>query len=109
MDVGNQTKLKRLKCLKAYLGRCFDNGWLTSKSWRNIVVKVDSPIKQGAEEKDVYTLLSLLDLTDFIQLIDAAASLLIFQTGIRIGTLSNLTTKHVDLDESLLEIDGGLL
>ena len=40
---------------------------------------------------------------------DAAALLLIFQTGVRIGTLSNLTTKHIDMDESLLKIDGGLL
>jgi integrase/recombinase XerD len=109
MEVSNQTKLTRLKCLKAFLGRCFDNGWLTSKFWRNIVVKVDSPIKEGAEEKDVYTLLTLLDMTDFVQLRDAAALLLIFQTGIRIGTLSNLTTKHIDMDDSLLKIDGGLL
>lgn len=31
MNVSNQTKLTRLKCLKAFLGRCFENGWLPSK------------------------------------------------------------------------------
>lgn len=109
MNVSNQTKLTQLKCLKAFLGRSFDNGWLTPKFWRNITIKVDSPIKQGAAERDVYTLLSLLDLTDFVQLRDATALLMFFQTGIRIGTLTQLKKKHVDLEANVLRIDGGLL
>ncbi|MGM2820531.1 hypothetical protein [Bacillus cereus group sp. Bce001] len=28
MNVSNQIKLTRLKCLKSFLGRCFDNGWI---------------------------------------------------------------------------------
>ncbi len=28
MNVSNETKLTRLKCLKAFLSRCFDHGWI---------------------------------------------------------------------------------
>jgi integrase/recombinase XerD len=28
MNVSNQTKLARLKCLKAFLSRCFDKRWI---------------------------------------------------------------------------------
>lgn len=109
MQVANQTKLTRLKCLKAFLERCTENGWLTERFWRSIKIKVDTPVKEGAAEKDVMLLLSLLDLTDFVQLRDAVAILTLHQTGIRLGTVSQLRNKHVDLGAKLLRIDGGLI
>ncbi|WP_332629168.1 tyrosine-type recombinase/integrase [Halalkalibacter flavus] len=109
MNVSNQTKLTRLKCLKAFLGRCFDNGWIASKFWAQIRIKVDSPVKPGATERDIMLLLSLLDLSDFVQLRDATAVLLLYQTGIRISTLAQLESHHVDLETNTLRVDGGLL
>lgn len=70
---------------------------------------VDTPVKEGAREKDVMLLLSMLDLTDFVQLRDAVAILTLDQTGIRLGTVSQLRNKHVDLDAKLLQIVGGLI
>jgi integrase/recombinase XerD len=46
MQVSNQTKLTRLKCLKAFLERCTENGWLTERFWRSIKIKVDTPVKE---------------------------------------------------------------
>lgn len=109
MEVSDQTKLTRLKCLKAFLGRCFDYGWLESRFWKAVVVKVDSPVKQGAAMYDVDFLLNALDLSDFVQLRDATALLLMIQTGLRVGTVAKLEEKHVDLDEKMLKIDGGIL
>ncbi len=54
-------------------------------------------------------LLSMLDLSEFVQLRDAVAILTLHQTGIRLGTVSQLRNKHVDLDAKLLRIDGGLI
>lgn len=109
MQVVNQTKLTRLKCLKAFLERCTENGWLTERFWRQIKIKVDTPVKEGAAEKDVRMLLSLLDLSDFVQLRDAAAILTMYQTGLRLGTMVQLETRHIDLGAQLMRIDGGLL
>ncbi|WP_430483137.1 tyrosine-type recombinase/integrase [Rossellomorea marisflavi] len=109
MNVSNQTKLTRLKCLKAFLGRCFDNGWLTSNFWRNIKIKVDSPVKEGATDREIKLLLTFLDLNRFVELRDATAILLMYQTGIRVGTLTQLEDKHVNLDDNLLRIDGGIV
>jgi integrase/recombinase XerD len=109
MNVSNQTKLTRLKCLKAFLSRCFDNGWITVNYWRNVRIKVDNPVKEGATEREIRMLLSFLDLSKFVELRDATAILLMYQTGIRIGTLTNLKTKHVDIDAQTLKIDGGIL
>nr|WP_106780226.1 hypothetical protein [Lysinibacillus timonensis] len=36
MKVKNTTKLTRLKCFKAFLGCCFDNGWFANKFWRSV-------------------------------------------------------------------------
>jgi hypothetical protein len=62
MDVSNQTKLIRLKCLKAFLSRCFQNGWIERQFWKPIKIRVDSNVKEGATKREVRTLLSLLDL-----------------------------------------------
>ncbi len=109
MGVSNQTKLTRLKCLKAFLERCTENGWLTERFWRSIRIQVDTPVKEGATDKDVKLLLSVLDLSDFVQLRDAVAILTLRQTGIRLDTVSQLRNKHADLDAKLLRIDGGFI
>ncbi|PAD19134.1 tyrosine-type recombinase/integrase [Shouchella clausii] len=109
MDVSNQTKLTRLKCLKAFLNKCADYGWLRNRFWRQIQIKVDSQVKRGAEEKDVMLLLSLMDLNRFVELRDATVLLLMFRTGIRIGTLSALKEEHIDFNTRTLLIDGSIL
>lgn len=109
MNVSNQTKLTRLKCLRAFFERCIDNGWLTERFWRQIKIRVDTPVKEGAAEKDVKFLLSMLDLSDFVQLRDATAILLMYQTGLRLGTVCQLPESAVDLDAQLLRVDGGLI
>ncbi|AFJ62994.1 integrase/recombinase [Bacillus velezensis YAU B9601-Y2] len=53
MNVSNQTKLTRLKCLKAFLSRCFDNGWIEIKFWKTINIKVDQKVKEGDAEREV--------------------------------------------------------
>ncbi|UOQ86213.1 tyrosine-type recombinase/integrase [Gracilibacillus salinarum] len=109
MNVNNQTKLTRLKCLKAFLSRCLDNGWITVNFWRSIRIKVDNPVKEGATDKELNILLTMLDLSRFTELRDATAALLMYQTGVRVGTLTELQEKHVNLDEKILRIDGGLI
>jgi len=49
----------------------------------------------------------MLDLTDFVQLRDVVAILTLHQTGIRLGTVSQLRNKHIDIKVMLLRIDGG--
>lgn len=109
MNVSNQTKLTRLKCLKAFLGRCFDSGWLQSNFWRAIVIRVDSAVKQGSAAEDIQILLQLLDLSDFVQFRDATAILLMSQTGLRVSTVAQLEESHIDLTQKLLKVGGSLL
>lgn len=109
MNVSNSTKLIRLKCLKAFLGRCFKNGWLTRNFWDNVKIKADTPIKEGATDREIRTLLSLLDLTDFVQLRDAVAILTMYQTGLRVGTVVQLENKHVDVGAKMFKIDGEIV
>ncbi|CAI9389461.1 MULTISPECIES: tyrosine-type recombinase/integrase [Bacillaceae] len=109
MEVSNQTKLTRLKCLKAFLSRCFDNGWIDIKFWKTINIKVDQKVKEGATERDVKVLLSLLDLSNFIQLRDAVAVLVMFKTGIRINTLTQLEERHIDFNNNVLNLEGSIM
>lgn len=109
MNVSNQTKLTRLKCLKAILGKCFNNGWISIKFWHDINVKVDKKVKKGAKKDDVMVLLSLLDLNTFIGLRDAVAVLTLYRTGVRINTLGQLQERHIDFENKLLCMDGTIL
>ncbi|MEH7236239.1 tyrosine-type recombinase/integrase [Bacillus sp. JJ1562] len=109
MNVSNQTKLTRLKCFKAFLSRCFDNGWIEIKFWKTINIKVDQKVKEGATERDVKVLLSLLDLSNFVQLRDAVAVLVMFKTGIRINTLTQLEERHIDFNNDVLNLEGSIM
>lgn len=109
MSVSNQTKLTRLKALKSFLSKCFNNGWYESKFWQVVTVKVDKKVKKGADEKDIQILLSLLDLNTFIGLRDAVAILTMYKTGIRINTLGQLEEKHIDFNNKVMNIDGAIL
>lgn len=84
MAVSNQTILTSLKCLKAILGKCFNNGWFSSKFWHGINIKVDKKVKKDAKKDNVMVLLSfsLLDLNTFIGLRDAVAVLTLYKTGV---------------------------
>lgn len=109
MNVANQTKLTRLKSLKSFLSKCFNNGWYETKFWASINVKVDKKIKQGTKPSDIELLLSLLDLKTFTGLRDATAILTMYKTGIRINTLGQLEEKHIDFNEGILKLDGDVL
>lgn len=109
MNVSNQTKLTRLKCFKAFLSRCLDNGWLETKFWKTVNIKVDQKVKQGATDAEINVLLSVLDLNSFIELRDAVAVLLMYKTGIRINTLSQLEERHINLNENVLMLDGSIM
>ena len=50
-----------------------------------------------------------MDLTCFVELRDSAAILIMFQTGIPVGTLAKLENKHVNLEAKLMKIDGGII
>lgn len=109
MNVKNTTKLTRLKCLKAFLGRCFDNGWYANKFWRSVNIKVDTEIKEGATDEDINLLLSVLDHTKFLNLRNATAVLLMYRCGLRIGTIARMSEKQVDFVNQRLQLDGEVM
>lgn len=108
MDVSNSTKLIRLKSLKAVLGRFYDRGYFRTRFWASVKIRVDSKVKQPATPEALDILLSLLDLTDYFQLRDAVAVLLMYRTGIRVTTLCKLEERHIDFNHRLLRLSGDI-
>lgn len=109
MNVKNSSKLVRLKSLKAVLGRLFDRGWINEKFWKSIKIKVDTPTKKGTDPQDLEIYLNLLDLTNYFELRDAVAVLLMYKTGIRSATMAQLKEEHLDLGNSLLRLSGDIM
>lgn len=109
MTVANSTKKIRYKSFSAVLGRFYDNGWLEKKFWKSINIKVDEKIKQPAKWEDIELLLGMLDFNNFFQLRDACAILLMWQTGIRIRTLSHLEEKDIDFENKVLLLNGEIM
>lgn len=109
MNVKNSTKLTRLKSFKAFLSRCQDNGWFDNKFWKSVNVRVDTTIKEGATDYDVYLALSLLDMTKFIDVRNATAILLMYKCGLRIGTIARMTESQIDFDTNKLLLSGEVM
>lgn len=109
LEVSEQTKLIRLKSLKAVLSRFFNNGWLKIKFWSNIHIKIDKKVKKSAKESDIEVLISLLDKSTFIGFRDMVAILTLYRTGIRIATLGGLKERHIDFENKFLVLDGSIM
>ena len=108
-DISNTTKNIRLKSFKAVLSRFHENGWLPVKFWSNIVIKVDKKVKPAATDSDVTLLLSMLDLSDWFQLRDACAILLMYRCGLRTATVSKLREEHLDFQNGYLNLTGDIM
>jgi len=109
IDVSNQTKLIRLKSIKAVLGKFHNNGWINQKFWSNIHIKIDKEVKKGARASDIEVLLSLIDKNTFIGFRDTVAILTMYKTGIRIRTVGELKERHIDFQNLCLNLDGSIL
>ncbi|MGE6488940.1 tyrosine-type recombinase/integrase [Paenisporosarcina sp. NPDC076898] len=109
LNVSNQTKLIRLKSIKAVLGKFYNNGWFSSRFWSFIQIKIDKHVKKGAKESDIGILLSLLDKNTFIGFRDTVAILTLFKTGVRIRTLGEIRERHIDFDNLFLNLDGSII
>lgn len=98
MSVADSTKLTQLKCLKAVLRKCHNNGWFPIKFCLNIQIKVDKKVKKGATSN---ILLSLLDKTIFIGLRDAVAILTVYK--------NRCLYKNIDFDDKSLILPGSIM
>lgn len=109
LEVSNQTKLIRLKSLKAVLGKFHNNGWFKEKFWSHVQIKIDKDVKKGTKANDVDILLSLIDKNTFIGFRDTVAILTLYRTGIRIRTLGELREHHIDFENLHLNLDGSIM
>lgn len=109
MEVSNQTKLIRLKSIKAVLGKFYNNGWLPNRFWSFIQIKIDKHVKKDAKKNDIEVLLSLLDKNRFIGFRDTVAIITLFRTGIRIRILGEIRERHIDFENLFLNLDGSIL
>lgn len=109
MPVSNATRLIRLKCFKAFLSKCRENNWIQQNFWKDVQIKVDKKVKPAATEEEVSALINTLDFSNYFELRDAAAILLMFRTGIRLSTLAKLEERHLDFNENTLNLTGDTL
>lgn len=109
LKVSRETKLIRLKSVKAVLSRFHNNGWIQRKFWAGIQIKIDKKVKTEAAEGDIDKLISLVDQSTFIGFRDIVAIVTMYKTGIRIRTLGELQEHHIDIDNMYLNIDGSAM
>ena len=98
--VNNTTRSIRLKSIRSLCKKFYNNNWIKKPFWEDIEVFVDVEVKEGATEEDLVTLISQLDFNNFVEFRDACAFLLMWENGIRLNTLSQLTIDMID-EESL--------
>ena len=108
-DVSPSTKRIRSKVMKAILNRWLREGLLEINFWKDIRIKVDEDVKIGTSPEEMYKLLKALDLNDFVQLRDACIFLLMWETGVRIGTMSRMRGDIIDFKEQVIHFDGSTM
>ncbi|MBC1331028.1 tyrosine-type recombinase/integrase [Listeria booriae] len=109
MEVSNNTLLIRLKCFKAFLGKCFNNGWIKERFWHPVNVKVDKQIKRGTTDEQIAQVLSVIDMSTFVGLRDAVAVVMLYRTGLRVGSLVSVLESDIDSTANTITLQGAQL
>ncbi|MBO2535092.1 site-specific integrase [Rummeliibacillus suwonensis] len=109
LEVARETKLIRLKSIKAVLSKFHNNGWIKEKFWSGIQIKIDKKVKKGTTEEEIMKLIEIIDQSSFIDYRDTVAVLTMYKTGIRIRTLGELQEHHIDFDKMCLNLDGSIM
>lgn len=109
LEVARETKLIRLKSIKAVLSKFHNNGWIKEKFWSGIQIKIDKKVKKGTTEEEIMKLIEIIDQSSFIGYRDTVAVLIMYKTGIRIRTLGELQEHHIDFDKMCLNLDGSIM
>lgn len=78
LEVAQQTKLIRLKSIKAVLSKFHNNDWMKQKFWSTINIKIDKQAKNGAKANDIEMLIELIDQNTFIGFRDTVAILTMY-------------------------------
>lgn len=105
-NVKDTTRQIRLKAVRAVLNKMLDRKLIDDKFWNGIRVRTEHEFKEGITEKELTELLGELDFTDYVQYRDACTFALIWETGVRIGTVAKLTKGMIDFDEKLIHFSG---
>lgn len=105
-NVSQSTKLIRLKLMKALLNRWHNEGLIEFEFWKDINIRVDEDIKEGLTKRELGILLNHLDFSNFVELRDGCIFLLIWETGIRLGTVSRVTEDMVNFKNKLIHYTG---
>ena len=108
-NVNAVTKANRLRFISTILNRFHENGWIKSKFWKDIKIKVPKKTQPLAEENELEILMSLIDTTTFIGFRDICILLLLYRTGIRINTLVSLKEHHIDIENRELALSGEIM
>lgn len=104
--ISDQTKNVRLKCIRSVLNRFVEHRFLDDNPAKSIKLKVDYEVKKGITEQGMLKLLNSMDYDNPIELRDATVYLLIFENGVRIGTVSKLECGMVDINNKLIRYSG---
>ena len=102
----NKTKSNRSKTIRAILNKFHKKGLITVNFWEDLVIKESTQIKEAAKEEDIIKLVNSLNQDVFTEFRDACAITLMWETGIRIGTVSRMTIDMVDLDRGIINLPG---
>lgn len=105
----NSTKRIRLKSVRAILNRFYEKEYITLNFWKDIKIANDDDIKVGTTGKELDTLISMLDFSSFVEFRDACVFLIIWETGVRLSTMSQITYSMIDVENQLLNLSGSIM
>lgn len=106
-DVSQLTRNNRLKRMKAILNYMKKENLIqTNDWWSELRMKVDEKVKEGATQADIDAYLKVIDFNTYVGVRDALALLLMWETGLRVGTVTQLTESMIDFEANLIRFPG---
>ncbi len=108
-NVKSSAKIIRLKAIRSVLNRMYKKQLLPYDFWSTIRIVEDFEIKEGIKEKELIELIKHLDFDNFVEYRDACVFILVWETGVRLSTVSKLKKDMIDHEKLLINFTGDIM
>lgn len=108
-DVSNNTRSIRLKNIRPVLKEMYKRNYIATVFWEDITIAKTKDVRKESKTDDISTLLNHLNADDYVEFRDYVFIKIVYETGLRAGTMSHLTYDMFDFKNNVINVSATIM
>lgn len=108
-DVSNNTRSIRLKNVRPILKELYKRNYIANVFWEDITIAKTKDVRKESTTDDINTLFNHLDANDYVEFRDYVFIKIVYETGLRAGTMSHLAYDMFDFKNNVINVPATIM